>query len=591
MQITRTFDILRYQVENYSREDAVASKIDSEWIKYSTAELIENSELVAMALIKRGLVKGDIVASVSSNKAEWNFIDMGLAMIGAVHLPVYPTISEADTLHILNHAEPKLLFVGENKLYEKLKPIADEVASIKETYSISPIDGLADWHALVASIQNEEKEQLRVELEQRKASIMPDDTATLIYTSGTTGTPKGVMLTHENIVFNLLNFYQCHSCNETHKAVSFLPLCHIYERTINYHYMYKGIGIYYIANLGEILGDIKTVKPDIFCSVPRVLEKIYDAIISKGYELSGIRRSVFFWAVRLSSEYEHFQEGSLLYRIRRKIADKLVFSKWRAALTGKKLIVVSGGAAIQPRIARSFGVADIFCVEGYGMTETAPVIAVNNPVKKLAKVGTVGPALSGIEVKIADDGEILTRGKCVMKGYYKDPEATALVIDEDGWLHTGDIGYFEDGLYLKITDRKKEMFKLSGGKYIAPQMIENKLKESFFVEQAMVVGAEEKFASALISPNFDYLREWCKRRKLKFNNNQELIELPEVQKAIQREVVRVNKTLAPFEQVRKTKIVPDHWSMASGELSPTLKLRRRYISGKYSALIESIFSQ
>ncbi|MFV0344863.1 MAG: AMP-dependent synthetase/ligase [Bacteroidales bacterium] len=590
MQITRTFDILEYQAKNYPREDAVAGKVDSEWIKYSTAEFIENSELFAMALIKIGIAKGDVVASVSSNKAEWNFIDMGLAMIGAVHLPIYPTISEADTLHILNHAEPKMLIVGENKLYEKLKSIADEVPSIVEIYSISPVEGIDNWKILVESIQEKEKEELRRELEQRKTNIMPDDLVTLIYTSGTTGTPKGVMLTHENIVFNLLNFYKHHPCNETHKAVSFLPLCHIYERTINYHYMYKGIGVYYIANLGEIVGDVKTIKPDIFCSVPRLLEKIYDTIISKGYELSGIQKSVFFWAVKLSNEYEHFQKGSLWYRLRRNIADRLVFSKWRAALTGKRLIVVSGGAAIQPRIARAFGVAGIFCVEGYGMTETAPVIAVNNPVQKMAKVGTVGPALPGIEVKIADDGEILTRGKCVMKGYYKDPKATTSVIDEDGWLHTGDIGYFEDGLYLRITDRKKEMFKLSGGKYIAPQVIENKLKESFFIEQAMVIGADEKFASAIISPNLEFLRDWCKKRRLKFNDDKELVELPEVQKVIQREVNRVNKTLAPFEQLRKIKVIPDTWNLVSGELSPTLKLRRKYISKKYSDIIESIYS-
>ncbi|MFV0507197.1 MAG: AMP-dependent synthetase/ligase [Bacteroidales bacterium] len=590
MQITRTFDILEYQRKNYSREDSVAGKVDNEWVKYSTDEFIKNSEAVAMALIKVGIAKGDVVASISANKAEWNFIDMGLAMIGAVHLPVYPTISETDTSHILNHAEPKLLFVGDSKLYEKLKSLASEVSSIREIYSISPVEGIGDWKSLVSSIKEDEKGRLKQELEQRQEQIAPSDLVTLIYTSGTTGTPKGVMLTHENIMFNVQGFCEHHPCNKAHKAVSFLPLCHIYERTINYHYMFKGIGVYYIANLGEIVGDIKTVKPDIFCSVPRVLERIYDGIINKGYALSGMKKTIFFWALSLADEYEHFQKGSLWYILRRWVADKLVFSKWRAGLTGKRLIVVSGGAAIQPRIARALGVAGIFCIEGYGMTETAPVIAANNPMKKLAKVGTVGPPLPGIEVKIADDGEILTRGKCVMKGYYKDPEATASVIDEDGWLHTGDIGCFENEMYLKITDRKKEMFKLSGGKYIAPQVFENKLKESFFIEQAMIIGAEEKFASAIISPNLEYLRAWCKKRKLTFKNDHELIELPEVQTVIQNEVAKVNETLAPFEQLRKVRIVPDTWNLLSGELSPTLKLRRNYISHKYSDIIKTIYS-
>ena len=422
------------------------------------------------------------------------------------------------------------------------------------------------------------------------ASVDPEDLATIIYTSGTTGVPKGVMLSHRNLVSNFRAHVKMHHLGKEHRVISFLPLCHVYERSVNYHFQYKGMGIYYVGNLGQIIGALKEIKPHMFNSVPRLLERVYDGFVAKGKELTGIKKSLYFWAMKLTQHFEYNKSYSPLLKLKIAIADKLIYSKWREALGGNIVYAVSGGAALQPRIARTLGMAGMLNIEGYGLTETSPVIAVNNPATKEMKIGTVGAVLEGFEVKIAEDGEILCKGPGVMMGYYKAPEMTAEVIDADGWFHTGDIGTFEDGKYLKITDRKKEMFKLSGGKYIAPQMIENKLKASELIEQAMVIGVNEKFASALIAPNFVLLHDWCAENHIHFENNKELVQIPAVVAKLQQEVAAINKTLGLHEEIKRFRLVCDEWSPATGELSPTLKLRRNVVAAKYKHIIDEIYS-
>ena len=588
-EVTRTFDILERYLKEFPRKDALGGKDNSDWYVYSTAEYVEKSHQFAMGLMALGLKKGDKIATVTTNRPEWNFADMGLAMTGMIHVPIYPTIGDDEYSYILEHAEIKLLLVGDKKLYEKLSPIAARLPEIKWVYSFDEVDGVRNYQEIIELGKNNQ-DQLSVELEALKASVDPEDLATIIYTSGTTGVPKGVMLTHTNLVSNFVTHSSMHNLGHQHRVISFLPLCHVYERSVNYHFQYKGMGIYYVGNLGQIVSAIKEIKPHMFNSVPRLLERVYDGFVSKGKELKGIKKVIYFWALSLTRHFEYNKKYNLFLKIRIKIADKLIYSKWREALGGNIVYIVSGGAALQPRIARVLGMAGMLNLEGYGLTETSPVIAVNNPAQKLMKIGTVGAVLDNVEVKFADDGEILCKGPGVMKGYYKAPDLTAEVIDEEGWFHTGDIGILEDGQFLKITDRKKEMFKLSGGKYIAPQMIENKLKASFFIEQVMVIGAGEKFASALISPNFSYLHDWCSERKVHFQNNEELIQKTEVLAQFQREVAAINKTLGEHEEIKRFRLVADEWTPQSGELSPTLKLKRNYVAANYKSIIDEIYS-
>jgi long-chain acyl-CoA synthetase len=588
MEVTRTFDILDRCMKEFPREDALGGKKDTQWYTYSTAEYVEKSHQFAMGLMALGLQKGDKVATVTTNRPEWNFADMGMSMTGVVHVPIYPTIGENEYRYILQHAEARILIVGDKKLFEKLSPIAEEL-SIKELYSFEEVAGARNYNEIL-DLGESKRNELAVQLEQIKKSIQPGDLATLIYTSGTTGVPKGVMLTQENLVSNFVAHSKMHHLGKDHRVVSFLPLCHVYERSVNYHFQYKGMGIYYIGSLNQIISSLKEIKPHMFNSVPRLLEKVYDGFVSKGKELTGIKKSIYFWALNLARHFEYNKKYGLILSIKIKIADKLVYSKWREALGGNIVYIVSGGAALQPGIARVLGMAGMLNLEGYGLTETSPVIAVNNPASGEMKIGTVGTVLEGFEVKIADDGEILCKGPGVMKGYYKAPEITAEVIDSDGWFHTGDIGTFEEGKYLKITDRKKEIFKLSGGKYIAPQMIENKLKTSHLIEQVMVIGANEKFASALISPNFPLLHDWCAENRIHFEDNKALIKIPEVMEQIQKEVNIINKTLGSHEQISRIRLVREEWTPASGELSPTLKLRRNIIAARYKNLIDDIYS-
>ena len=588
-EVTRTFDVLDRILTEFPRPDALGGKNGNDWYVYSTAEYVEKSNQFALGLLALSLKKGDKVATVTTNRPEWNFADMGMAMTGIVHVPIYPTIGDEEYSYILEHAEIKALFVGDKKLFEKLSPIVARLPEITHVYSFEEIEGVPYLEELL-QLGESRKAEMSEQLEQIKSEVDPEDLATIIYTSGTTGVPKGVMLTHTNLVSNFLVHSKMHHLGKDHRVISFLPLCHVYERSVNYHFQYKGMGVYYVGNLGQIVAAIKEIKPHMFNSVPRLLERVYDGFVSKGKELTGIKKLIYFWALNLTRHFEYNKKYNFFLKIRIKIADKLIYSKWRAALGNNIVYIVSGGAALQPRIARVLGMAGMLNLEGYGLTETSPVIAVNNPETKAMKIGTVGEVLSNVQLKFADDGEILCKGPGVMKGYYKAPDLTAEVIDEDGWFHTGDIGILEDGKYLKITDRKKEMFKLSGGKYIAPQMIENKLKASFFIEQIMVIGADEKFASALISPNFSYLHEWCSHRKILFQDNEELIQNTEVLAQLQKEVIAINKTLGEHEEIKRFRLVSDEWTSQTGELSPTLKLKSNCVAEKYKTIIDEIYS-
>lgn len=586
--VTRTFDILDHALTEFPREDALGGKAGGKWYTYSSADYHKKSHQFAMGLLALGLKKGDKVATVTTNRPEWNFADMGMAMTGVVHVPIYPTLGEEDYRYILKHAEVKMIIVGDSKLYQKILPLAN-LLELTMVYAYEEVEGAKHFQQIL-DLGEEKRGEFEKELEEIKKSITPDDLATLIYTSGTTGVPKGVMLTQENLVSNFTAHAGMHHLGKDHRVISFLPLCHVYERSVNYHFQYKGMGVYYVGNLAQIISALKEIKPHMFNSVPRLLEKVYDGFVAKGKELSGIKKALYFWALGLTQHFEFNKKYGPLMKLKIKIADKLIYSKWREALGGNIVYVVSGGAALQPRIARVLGMAKMYNLEGYGLTETSPVIAVNNPAKNEMMVGTVGPVLDGVEVKIANDGEILCKGPGIMKGYYKAPELTDEVIDENGWFHTGDIGTLVDDKYLKITDRKKEIFKLSGGKYIAPQMIENKLKTSNLIEQVMVIGSNEKFASALISPNFPLLHDWAAKEKLHYEDNKQLIQLPQVVNMIQKEVAIINKTLGSHEQINRIRLVCEEWSPATGELSPTLKLRRNMVAVKYQHLIDDIYS-
>lgn len=589
--VRRVFDLLDHIKRNFpDKHDVFGAKIDGKWISYSTQNYLEYANNISIGLLAMGFKAGDKIAIVSNNRPDWNFFDMGMSQIGVVHVPIYPTISIDDFTYILHHSEPKMVLVSDKSTYEKLKPLVNRIATIKWMYSFNSIPGVPNWTEIV-DLGSDNFDKYLDELEERKAIIEPDSLSTLIYTSGTTGVPKGVMLSHRNLVSNFVAHSTHHQLDHRHKALSVLPLSHIYERSVNYHFQYKGLSIYYAENMGTIMENIREIKPHITLCVPRLLERIYDGIMNKGRDLSSIKKEIFFWAVRLGLKYNRNNENGWFYRQKLKIADKLVYSKWREALGGNLGIVVSGGAALQSRISCLFGAAGIEILEGYGLTETSPVIAVSNLTTNEIMYGTVGIILKGVEVKIAEDGEILCKGPNVMLGYYKEPDLTSEAIDKDGWFHTGDIGVLIDEKFLKITDRKKEMFKLSSGKYIAPQVIENKFKESPLIEQLMVIGENEKFASALISPNFPYLHNWCSLHHVRFRDNEDLIKLPEVQEKYQKVVSSINAKLGQTEHIKRFRLVAEEWTPATGELSPTLKLRRKFIFDKYRDIIEDIFSK
>lgn len=586
--VQRTFDLLTKLQENYpEKQDILSRKVHGDWVKYSVSDYVQYSHNLAYALLSLGYGNLDKAITICNNRPEWNFLDMGLNLAGMVHVPVYTTLSHDDFLHIFNHSDAKLIFIGNESLYKKVAPIVAQMEHPAKIYMMdesNDIDCMRDLYR----IGKENEEKYKKEVEKIKKETSPNTIATLIYTSGTTGMPKGVMLSHWNLMFNAIGHALKQTVNHTQKMVSFLPLCHVYERTMNYEYQYLGISIYYAESLATIARDLADCHADGFCAVPRVLEMMYTKLEGAGKNLSGIKKMIYNWAWNFGNNFDNYNKKKL-YLFKHNLADKLVYTKWREALGGNEMLVVSGGSSIQAKIVRLFNAAKLRIFEGYGMTETSPVIAVNSPVQGFNVIGTVGKAMEGTELKFAEDGEILTRGPHIMLGYYKDPEYTKQVIDSDGWLHTGDIGRFVDGEYLQITDRKKEIFKLSSGKYIAPQVIENLIRESSFIENCIVVGENQKFASSIIIPDFQRLHFWAAKHKVTYSDNEELVHNPKVIAKIHSEIEIVNSKLALHEHIKRERIICDEWSSANNMLSQTLKLKRAPIKKKYADLINEIY--
>lgn len=584
--IKRLFDIPRFQLKNYPQKNAFSDKVNGAWKSISTEEFLALSMECSKALVASGIEKGDKVAVVSNNRSEWNVLDMGLQQIGACNVPIYPTSSEEDYAYIMNDAGVKLVFVSDEELLAKVNNIKSQVATINEVYSFNEIVSCKNFSEFLTLGKGIDQ----LDIDARMEKVTEDDLATLIYTSGTTGRPKGVMLTHKNLVSNAVNSTSRFPVQHSLRALSFLPVCHVYERMLLYLYMLNGIQIYFAESIDTISDNLKEVKPHVFTAVPRLLEKVYDKIIAKGLELSGIKKGLFFWAVGLAEKYEPYGANGAWYEFKLKIARKLIFSKWQEALGGEVLIVASGSAALQPRLARIYLAAGIPVMEGYGLTETSPVISVNDVRENSLKIGTVGPLIPGCEVKIAEDGEILVKGPNVMQGYYNKPEKTAEVIDADGWFHTGDIGCMVDGKFLKITDRKKEMFKTSGGKYVAPQVLENKFKESKFIEQIVVLGENRKFPSALVIPNFEFVKDWASNHGVSVTDNEDICKNEKVIERIEKEINRFNENFGKWEQVKKIALIPRELTIDDGELTPTLKLRRKQIKENWADTIEGIYA-
>lgn len=589
MNIERTFDLLEHLRQNHNRADILVAKREGQWINFSAEDYGRTSRRFSYGLMSLGFEKGDKIATISNNRPEWNMADMGMSMLGVVHVPVYPSLGEEEYKYILEHSDAKMLLVHDRATWQRLKPVVDAVG-LKHFYTFIYYEDLPHWSE-VTKLGETARVKCKEELRRIKDSILPGDLASIIYTSGTTGMPKGVMLSHSNFMSNMKACAPLFPLESGDRILSFLPLCHVFERMVNYLFQFKGCSIHYAENIGTIAQNMVEIQAQAFATVPRVIERIYDKIVSKGEDLSGIKRLIFFQSLKLGEKFRVNGKHHFWYGLRLSLARKLVFSKWQKAFGGQLKFVVSGGAALQPRLSRLFFAADIPLLEGYGLTETSPVIAVNHLSQPdCLHIGSVGPVLNNVAVKIDEDGEILVKGPNVMQGYYKAQDLSDEVIDADGWFHTGDIGTLIKNRFLKITDRKKEMFKTSSGKYIAPQAIENLLKESFFIEQVMVVGENEKFASALLLPNFEYLHVWAHDNKIHFRDNPELITLPKVLKQFQKEVDVYNKQLGKHEQIKRFRLVWEDWNSHTGELSPTLKLRRRVLYKKYAPVLREIYA-
>jgi len=586
MDVRRTFDILAHQLANSPKADALAAKINGQWMPKSTQELQNEANIVSLGLVALGLKHADKVAIISMNRPEWMMADFGIAQIGAVSVPMYPSITVEDYKYIFTDAGVRAVFVADQKLYDKVKEATVGLDIPAENiFTFDKVAGARHFSELLEM----GKKGNPADLEPLKAAVEPDNLLTLIYTSGTTGSPKGVMLTHDNILSNCRNSQRFVPVTKEDKALSFLPLCHIFERMVTYLYMINGVSIYYAENMDVIADNLREVKPQIFTTVPRLLEKVYDKIVAKGYELDGVKKSLFFWALNLGLKYDTQKDQGFVYNTQLALANKLIFNKWREALGGNLRCIVSGGGALQPRLARVFWAAGIRVMEGYGLTETSPVIAVGGYESENNMIGTVGPIIDNVQVQIAADGEILTKSASVMKGYYNQPELTAKEFDAEGWFHTGDIGELVNGKFLKITDRKKEMFKTSGGKYIAPQVIEGKLKEDPLIEQAMVVGADQKFASALVIPSFADLKGWCKRNGVPEASNAELIKNEKIVALYDGLVKKYNQSFAQWEQVKRIVLLPELWTVESGEMTPTMKVKRKVITQNNQSVIEGMY--
>ncbi|MEO7529943.1 MAG: long-chain fatty acid--CoA ligase [Sediminibacterium sp.] len=594
MTIKRLFDCLDHQLQHFPKQDMLAAKENGQWITYATAQVAEIVNRFSAGLLKLGVSGNDMTAAgsdkiaiISNNRPEWVFTDLAAQQLGAILVPVYPTTNPLELEFILNDAEVKYIFVSNEELLQKIKGLVDKVPSIKTIYTFDKIEGAAHWSEVTGLADETSLQQVAAV----KQTIPASHLATIIYTSGTTGTPKGVMLSHKNIYSNVQFSKVSFPFNDApeSKVLSFLPLNHIFEKTCTYIYLYSGISIYYAESLETIGDNLREVKPDGFTTVPRLLEKVFERIMAKGNELKGAKRKLFFWAVDLAETYDNRVNGGVWYNMQLAIANKLIFTKWREALGGKVSFIITGGAACQVKLLRIFNAAKIPVYEGYGPTENSPVISVNRQAKGGTKFGTVGPVIDGIQVKLEEDGEICVAGDCVMEGYYKRPDLTAETVI-DGWLHTGDIGVWEEGNFLKITDRKKELFKTSGGKYVAPQPIETKLKESPFVEQVMIVGAERKFVGALIVPSFSTLREWMKEKGIAYTTNEDVIQHPKVLELYRELVGSFNQFFNHVEQIKKFELLAREWTIETGEMTPKMSLKRKVVMEKFKDAVERIYS-
>lgn len=591
-EIKRNFDILDYLSENPETvgKFKLAGKENGKWKEYSINDYQKTVRDVSLGLLAMGYKPGDKICTISNNRPEWNFMEMGIAQAGMIHVPVHPTLSEDDFVYILNHCEAKMVLAGDAILYKKISGLSKELKYSPRVFCFNNIEDGSNWREITkCGIENRIRHY--EELMAIREGIAEEDLLCIIYTSGTTGAPKGVMLSHKNLMTNAIETSKIQHLNHNHRVLSFLPLSHVFEHMVNYQYHYLGVSIYYAESINTIGKDINELQVDGFIAVPRLLESVFDKIIQKARKLSSVKRYIFFQAVKLAQHYQPYKKMPFAYRIRHAIADKLVFSKWREALSKNITFIGCGGSALQPRLTRIFWAAGLPVFEGYGLTETSPVVTVNYSKPGNVLPGSVGPVLNGVKVKIAADGEILVKGDSVMMGYFKDDENTQRVIDKDGWFHTGDIGEFEKGKFLKITDRKKEIFKMSNGKYIAPQPIENKLKESFYIQQTMVIGENQKYPAAIILPNFQELARWCEKKKIQFKDHKELINIPTVVKHFQEEIKEFNKKLGQNDQIKKIILIADDWSPVTGELSSSLKLKRQVIIQKYKDLVDSIYQQ
>ncbi|MEE3999071.1 AMP-dependent synthetase/ligase [Tenacibaculum sp. FZY0031] len=586
IEITRLFDFPYYQQENYKLDKAFTTKKDGKWQSISTSEYIKQANAISRGLLRLGVQPNDKIAVISTNnRTEWNVCDIGILQTGAQNVPIYPTISKEDYEYILNHSEATYCFVSDDTILEKLNQIKANT-KLKEVFTFDDIQGEKSWQEVLDLGKDKSNQN---EVEERKNAIQTDDLATLIYTSGTTGRPKGVMLSHKNVVSNVLSSEKRVPLEYGQgRALSFLPVCHIFERMILYLYQYCGISIYFAEAIDKLSENAQEIKPHVMTAVPRLYEKIYDKIYAKGADLTGIKKKLFFWAIELGLQYEPYGANGWWYEKKLSIAKKLIFSKWQAALGGELKIMVSGSAALQPRLTRVFTAAGMPVMEGYGLTETSPVIAVNDMRDGGFRLGTVGRLIEGVEVKIADNGEILVKGPNIMQGYYKDPEKTAEAL-QNGYFHTGDKGELSEDGFLKITGRTKEMFKTSGGKYIIPPLLEGQLKQSRFIEQVMVIGEGEKMAAAFIQPNFEFVREWAQRHNVTVGDNKDLVSNPKVIERIQEEVDYANTKFGKWETIKKFELTEEEWSIDGGQLTPTMKMKRNIIKEMYKDLYDKIY--
>lgn len=587
--ITRLFDFPYYQLEKFNLPKAFSTKYNGEWRSISTQEYIDKANQISRGLLRLGVQPNDKIAIISStNRTEWNILDIGILQLGAQNVPIYPTISKEDYEYVLNHSESKYVFVSDCEVLDKINAIKGNT-KLQGVYSFDVIEECSNWDQILQLGADDSNQD---EVEKLKAEVKADQLATLIYTSGTTGRPKGVMLTHDNIVSDVLSsasrvpFPQA-----SYTALSFLPVCHIFERMILYLYQYYGVSVYFAESIEKISDNLKEVKPHVITAVPRLLEKVYDKIYAKGEDLSGIKKKLFYWAIELGLQYKPYKANGWWYETKLKIARKLIFSKWKEGLGGNLALMVSGSAALQPRLTRVFTAAEIPIMEGYGLTETSPVITVNDMRDGNFRIGTVGKVINNVEVKIAEDGEILVKGPNVMQGYYKDPEKTAEAL-QGGYFHTGDIGEFDDDGFLRITDRKKEMFKTSGGKYVAPQLLENQFKQSRFIEQIMVIGDGEKMPAALVQPNFEFIADWAERHNTNVGNTPaEIAANQQVIDRIAKEIETHNAKFGKWEQVKRFELTPEVWSIDGGHLTPTMKMKRKIIKEKYISLYNKIYDK